>query len=300
MKKNHGRYIDGRTGTSFYKTYYHMLMRCNNENNKDYHHYGGRGIKCLWKTFEEFKHDMEKKYYKHKSKHDTTEIERIDNNGNYCKGNCRWATRKEQTNNTRRSFFITYNNRKETMSYWSEHFKIGHTTLKRYYLIYKDLGIAVEKFKEAEKYGRGKLITYNNIKGDAKFWAKKLNIVPRTLRCRIDKNGVENALTSDKAPNEGKFIPYKYTYNNKTLTIKEWGDLLGEKPATLNNRIHRLNWPLKKALTIPSERTRLYTYKNKTLCLTDWSKETGIKRLTLWQRIEKYNWPIEKALTKLK
>lgn len=90
----------GLLHTRFYGIYYHVVQRCNNPNNDRYARYGGRGIKCLWNSFQEFYDDMYEEYQKHYNEHDgDTTIDRINNNGNYCKENCRWLTNKEQQAN---------------------------------------------------------------------------------------------------------------------------------------------------------------------------------------------------------
>jgi len=79
-------------------------------------------IECLWDSFKEFKNDMYESYLIHVKKHgekDTT-IDRIDNNGNYCKKNCRWATKTIQNMNKHNAFLITYKNKTKNLSEWSK------------------------------------------------------------------------------------------------------------------------------------------------------------------------------------
>lgn len=74
-------------------------QRCFNPNAHNYRHYGGRGITMCdrWRdSFQAFFDDMGECP-------PSLTLERIDNEGNYAPGNCRWATQAEQTLNTRRS-----------------------------------------------------------------------------------------------------------------------------------------------------------------------------------------------------
>jgi hypothetical protein len=71
--------------------WYHMLYRCNNPNAREYARYGGRGIAVepRWQSFEVFVEDMGLKPA-------GLTLGRIDNNGGYNKGNCRWETYAQQ------------------------------------------------------------------------------------------------------------------------------------------------------------------------------------------------------------
>lgn len=91
-----------------------MIGRCTNPNNPAFPRYGGRGITVCprWMVFENFLADMG-------DRGADKSIERIDNDGNYEPGNCRWATRMEQGSNKRNNRLITHNGETLTLSQWS-------------------------------------------------------------------------------------------------------------------------------------------------------------------------------------
>ena len=105
----------GKSKTPLYKVWRAMLNRCNNPNDKSYSDYGGRGIKVCdrWALFETFLADMgERPSDKH-------QIDRIDNDGNYCPENCQWVTRDIQVKNKRNNHFITANGETLHLSEWA-------------------------------------------------------------------------------------------------------------------------------------------------------------------------------------
>lgn len=93
------------TQNKLYRAYQWIKDRCTNKKNEYYEVYWWRGIKCVRGSFEQFKEDMENSLEEHLKKYweKNTTIDRIDVDWDYCKENCRWATYKQQANNTRRN-----------------------------------------------------------------------------------------------------------------------------------------------------------------------------------------------------
>ena len=116
--------MDSRT----YHSWYDMLRRCCSSKSQEYRHYGGRGIRVCdrWSTFALFLEDMGE------SPPGMT-IERIDTNGNYEPGNCRWATLKEQANNRRSNVHVTIGDKTLTLAQWADYTGIPRGTVKNRY-----------------------------------------------------------------------------------------------------------------------------------------------------------------------
>lgn len=93
----------GMSKTPEYRVWAHVIGRCCNPNDQDFAEYGGRGITVaeVWRSFERFYADMG-------PRPEGTSLDRIDVNGNYEPGNCRWATAEEQANNRRARRLATH------------------------------------------------------------------------------------------------------------------------------------------------------------------------------------------------
>jgi hypothetical protein len=134
-----GRYAScGCVRDSFeYRSWNHMIGRCQNPNNSNYHLYGKRGITVCerWVKFENFYADMGSRPGREYS------LERIDRNGNYESSNCCWATRKEQNRNTSRNRFFEYHGRQCTLAELAEIAKISHSA----FLLRLKRGLSVEE-----------------------------------------------------------------------------------------------------------------------------------------------------------
>ena len=98
-----------------YKTWAQMHHRCNNPNSQNYKNYGGRGIKVCkkWWKFEGFLQDMGERPL-------NMSIDRIDNDGHYCKKNCQWSTAKGQARNRKTNRLFTIDGITKCLAEWCE------------------------------------------------------------------------------------------------------------------------------------------------------------------------------------
>jgi len=110
--------------TAIHRAWQGMIQRCTNKKLDQYINYGARGITFCdrWKNFLYFVEDMV-------NRPEGTSLDRIDNNGSYCKENCKWSTPKEQANNRRTSRMIKYNGKEQTLMQWSKELNINYGTL---------------------------------------------------------------------------------------------------------------------------------------------------------------------------
>lgn len=118
--------IHGMCHTRLYQIWNAMRQRCENPNAISYKYYGKKGISVCeeWKEFKNFcAWALNNGYAAHLT------LDRKDSNGNYEPSNCRWATPKEQQNNTSYNRLITFQDETHNITQWADIIGIPKTTL---------------------------------------------------------------------------------------------------------------------------------------------------------------------------
>lgn len=166
-----------------------MLKRCTDAKDKDYRHYGGRGIVVSdrWKnSFDAFFEDMGDRPSKQHS------LERIDNNGNYCLQNCRWATTKEQSRNKRNNHLLNINGIEKCLIDVAKEYNINFITL----ICRLKKGLPID---EALKPARKPiLIRHEGKEQTISDWSKETGITVDTIRRRLNKGWNTEAIFPGK------------------------------------------------------------------------------------------------------
>jgi len=214
--------IHGGAGTPEFRSWVSMRRRCNNPNNKSYHHYGGRGVRVCkrWDSFANFLADMGLR-----PPGDRISIDRINNNGDYKPSNCRWADPKVQANNRRSSIRIRYKGRVIGLSEASAISGIPENTL-------------------AARINRG-WGTIPAMETPLKTQYSKLKREPKAPKAYRKRTGFYRLLT----------------LNGVTKHASEWGRVLGISTNNIYNRIG-LGWSDEKILTTPVGASRMRATKS--------------------------------------
>ena len=148
-----------------------MRSRCDRKTDPAYPNYGGRGIRVCdrWQIFENFLQDMG-------PMPDGMELDRIDVNGHYEPGNCRWATVIEQARNKRNSLHIEFNGQTKCLKAWAEELGIGYHTLYRRVAIAK---MPVEIAFTAPVMSTSEI----GVLGSQRRWHKQALVVRGEIKC---------------------------------------------------------------------------------------------------------------------
>lgn len=114
----------GEKASPTYQSWACMVQRATNDKIVHAEHYVGRGITMdpQWRVFDNFLRDMGERPA-------GTTLDREDNALGYCKENCRWATRKEQSNNTRANRMVTIDGRTQSVTMWCEELGLNKNTV---------------------------------------------------------------------------------------------------------------------------------------------------------------------------
>ena len=119
----------GLSKMRLYDIHKNMLRRCSDTKDEKYKYYGGRGITVCneWRGENGVQNfvnwSLENGY------DNNLTIDRIDDNKGYEPGNCRWVTRKQQSNNIRSNRILTYHGKEYTLSELSQYTGINYSTL---------------------------------------------------------------------------------------------------------------------------------------------------------------------------
>lgn len=125
-ERNRQNATHGMTSSKTYRIWVLMRDRCCNQKSKDYPNYGGRGIKICeeWnRSFVCFLQDMGECP-------ENMQIDRINNNGNYEKSNCRWTTLQINANNRRTCVYVDFNGKSQSIADWARETGIERKTLE--------------------------------------------------------------------------------------------------------------------------------------------------------------------------
>ena len=291
IRSTHGHSRCGGAKQGTYRSWQGAKRRTTDPKHHNYNNYGGRGIKMCdeWTDkengFFNFLRDMGERP-------PNTTLDRIDNNGDYTKENCRWATLSEQGSNSRNANPITYKGETLTRTQWAERVDINVSTLQNRL---QNLGWTIERTLTTPVKKGPPLRVIHGPSGSVEYGALR-GIIGRCYNPKINaykdyggrgikvcdrwldkKNGFSNFLTDMGKRPEGTSID----------RINNDGDYCPEN----------CRWATKEEQSNNTRRSKKIEYKGETLSITQWARRLNIRMGTLRRRIFEYDWSIERSLT---
>ncbi len=169
----------GLRHTKEYGVWKSMRERCTNPTAASWAGYGGRGITVCdrWSCVANFVADMGLRPSPRHS------LDRIDNSLGYSPDNCRWATQKEQANNTRANVQITIDGATRTLKQWAEHFGVDYAVVKERRANGRD---GIDLFTASPRRTYKRRITHAGLSLSVTEWAKHLGAPYITVWQRIN------------------------------------------------------------------------------------------------------------------
>ena len=115
----------GLSRTYLGKTFETIKRRCESPKHISFPRYGGKGIKCLLKSPQDI---LDAIGHRPTAQHSVDRYP--DSQGHYEKGNIRWATPKEQSENRKNTVWLTHNGEARPLARWAEKYSLNIDTLR--------------------------------------------------------------------------------------------------------------------------------------------------------------------------
>ncbi len=233
----------GMCYTRSYRTWQSMINRCRNPNVPGYRDYGARDI-CVcarWlECFENFHADMG-------DKPENMTLERIDNDGDYCPENCRWATQSEQNRNRRKTIRVEWQGRKVSLAQLCEEMGLDYDRAFTRYSKGKPLEQVLSPQKLNLECFRDDLVlvTYKGTTKTLGEWGRTFGIRRATLTYRMEQGWSLDRVFASPEIRRKRNSPLEY--GGRSMSVSEWAKEIGVDAHTIRLRL-RKNWTVGKAL----------------------------------------------------